>query len=61
MLIRAKCSACGYETVYELDLCDHGFFAIPQGFCPNDMALLDQDVTYTTGSTVTPEDENDVT
>jgi len=59
MLIRAKCFACGFEVVFELKLNEHGFYELSHGYCPNCMALLDQDVTYTSGPIAILEETTD--
>lgn len=42
VLIKAKCSVCGFEILYEKEVNEHGFFEIPEAHCPNDFMLLTQ-------------------
>ena len=51
MLICAKCFACTFEVVFELQLNKHGFYEVPHGYCPQCMSQLDQDVTHAIRST----------
>lgn len=41
--IHSHCS-CGFEVEWELDTNEHGFFQVPDGYCPNDFLLLRQDI-----------------
>ena len=58
MLVCAKCFACEFQVTFELKLNEHGFYEIPTGYCANCSAPLDVDITYSSGSTITPEGEN---
>jgi hypothetical protein len=33
---------CDFEVVYEIRTNEHGFFEIPEAYCPNDYFMLDQ-------------------
>ena len=42
--VHSHCGICGWEATWELDTSEHGFFQVPDGFCPNDFSLLLQDI-----------------
>jgi len=58
MNVRAHCFACGFDVTFIVKLNEHGFYEFPQGYCPNDMSLLDQDVTHSLDMAETQEDED---
>lgn len=35
-----KCSFCDFQAKFDLETNKHGFFEIPEFFCPNDMSQL---------------------
>jgi hypothetical protein len=42
--IHAHCTVCGFTADYYIDTNEYGFFVMPQGFCPNDLLILDQEI-----------------
>jgi hypothetical protein len=42
--VHSHCGVCGWGVTWELDVFEHGFFQVPDGFCPNDFCLLIQDI-----------------
>lgn len=42
--VKSKCGLCGFEVVWLCYTNEHGFFQIPDAFCPNDFMLLEQEV-----------------
>jgi len=42
--IHIHCSVCGFSTEYMLDVNEHGFFVMPDAYCPNDLLLLEQEI-----------------
>ena len=40
--IKVHCGICGYETEWEARTSEHGFFQIPNAYCPNDYCMLVQ-------------------
>ena len=42
--IHIHCSVCGFSTEYDLDTNEHGFFVMPDAYCPNDLLLLEQEI-----------------
>jgi hypothetical protein len=42
--VHAHCTVCDFAVEYDLDTNEHGFFVMPQGFCPNDLLILDQEI-----------------
>lgn len=54
--IRSKCSVCGFEIKWDLDVNEYGFFQIPDAYCPNDFILLIQEIDGHIKSIDDPED-----
>ena len=42
--VHAHCTVCGFSVDYDIDTNEYGFFVMPQGFCPNDLLILDQEI-----------------
>ncbi len=42
--IYIHCTVCGFTADYDIDTNEHGFFVMPQGFCPNDLLILEQEI-----------------
>ena len=42
--VHAHCTVCGFSVEYDLDTNERGFFVMPQGFCPNDLLILEQEI-----------------
>lgn len=42
--IKSRCEVCGFEVEWTCEINKHGFFQIPDGFCPNDLSLLIQNI-----------------
>ncbi len=42
--IISHCSICGFRVEWELNTNEHGFFQIPDGYCPVHFILLEQDI-----------------
>ena len=42
--IYIHCTVCGFSTEYDLNVNEHGFFSIPEAYCPVDLMILDQEI-----------------
>jgi hypothetical protein len=42
--VHAHCSVCGWWIVYDLDVNEHGFFALHDAYCPDCLFMLIQDI-----------------
>lgn len=42
--IHVHCTVCGFSTEYDVDTNEHGFFTVPEAYCPNDMLILNQEM-----------------
>jgi hypothetical protein len=42
--IHAHCTVCGFTADYDIDTNEHGFFVMPEAYCPNDLLILEQEI-----------------
>lgn len=42
--IHVHCTVCGFSTKYDINTNEHGFFSIPEAYCPNDLMILTNEV-----------------
>jgi len=42
--VHAHCTVCGFTVDYDLDVNEHGFFVLPEAYCPNNLLILDQEI-----------------
>lgn len=42
--VNVHCTVCGFKTEYDLDTNEYGFFVAPEGHCPNDFLILNQEI-----------------
>ena len=42
--VHVRCTLCDFRTEYDLGTNEHGFFVMPEAYCPNDLLILDQDI-----------------
>ncbi len=40
--VHAHCTVCNFWVDYALDTNEHGFFVMPEAYCPNDLLILEQ-------------------
>lgn len=42
--VYAHCSVCGFKKTYKIYLNNHGFYELPDAYCPDDLFLLNQEI-----------------
>ena len=50
--VHVHCTVCGFSVEYDLDTNEHGFFEIPDAYCPNDMLLCNQEIKNKEGEAI---------
>lgn len=40
----SHCLSCDFKVEWHLDTNEHGFFQVPEAYCPNDFFLLSQEI-----------------
>lgn len=56
--IKTYCGVCGFNIEWNLNVNEHGFFQLPDAYCPNDFLLMNQEIMGHIKS-ITDEDSND--
>jgi len=42
--IHIHCTVCGFTADYDINMNEHGFFVMPEAYCPNDLLILEQEI-----------------
>ena len=42
--VHTHCTVCDFTVEYDLNTNEHGFFVMPEAYCPNDLLILEQEI-----------------